>query len=641
MADSDGEYVENQSDDGGGGDDHYMTLERGEDRQPAGQRHGRHLQVPGAHAPRRPGGPTSNGRPHQSQGPGQGQGLGQGQRQTRRKQTRQKQQASWETVKRSWDTVVEAADGQIVGIELLEAAEKRRRVLRDTTPLQRGIIRHMVLVLDMSIAMAARDYLPSCHRVALNCAATFVRAYFEQNPISQLAIIAMRDGVALRVSDMGGNPAEHLEKLHEWDNVEPQGHPSLQNALEMCRGALFHTPSHGTREVLVIFGALLSSDPGDIHDTIGALLTDRIRVSIVGLAAQVAICSEICTRTNGGDDRSYNVALHDVHFRELFLAATTPPATQAAADQSNPASLLMMGFPSRAIADSHVAGGGGLSVCACHNKPVREGYACTRCRTKVCRLPAECPACGLTLILSTHLARSYHHLFPLRNWSVVSWVAAAAAVRQRGATACHACLVPFPDLPPPERLRELQAAADADADADAGDKERSGDAGADTAGGRPTQKQQGTAGAAQIDASTDPAAAALNNQLKGVSESSRYACEVCGHHFCIDCDVFAHEVVHNCPGCQSDTRPPAEKEADARARAAEVAAFAAAAAATAAAAAASANSAAVAASEAGAMANSASSSSSAAAIRPKTKILLKARGSAAAAPAPAEGMVID
>lgn len=39
---------------------------------------------------------------------------------------------------------------------------------------------------------------------------------------------------------------------------------------------------------------------------------------------------------------------------------------------------------------------------------------------------------------------------------------------------------------------------------------------------------------------------------KGVSESSRYACEVCGNHFCIDCDVFAHEVIHNCPGCQSN-----------------------------------------------------------------------------------------
>jgi len=37
----------------------------------------------------------------------------------------------------------------------------------------------------------------------------------------------------------------------------------------------------------------------------------------------------------------------------------------------------------------------------------------------------------------------------------------------------------------------------------------------------------------------------------GVSESGRYECETCGRFLCIDCDVFAHEVVHNCPGCQS------------------------------------------------------------------------------------------
>ncbi|CAK7235250.1 hypothetical protein SCUCBS95973_009206 [Sporothrix curviconia] len=625
MADSDGEYVENVSDGDGNNDDHYMTQERGEDRQqPGGQRHGRHLQQGGPGAgQRRLGGGGGPGPGHGSLGrasqqPRQGQ-------QPRRKQ-KQQQAAAWETVKRSWDTVGKAKDGQVVGIELLEAAEKRRRVLRDTTPLQRGIIRHMVLVLDMSFAMAARDYLPTCHRVALSCAAAFVRAYFEQNPISQLAIVAMRDGVALRVSDMGGNPAEHLERLHEWDNVEPQGHPSLQNALEMCRGALFHTPSHGTREVLVVFGALLSSDPGDIHDTIGALIADRIRVSIVGLAAQVAICSEICTRTNGGDDRSYAVALHDVHFRELFLAATTPPATQAsgaaAASQSNPASLLMMGFPSRAIADTHIAGGGGLSVCACHNKPVREGYACTRCRTKVCRLPAECPACGLTLILSTHLARSYHHLFPLRNWVIVPWVAAAAAVRNRGATACHACLAPFPELPPPEKLRELEAQSGSGPAA----------AGSSVSGAAAPGSRAGGAGAAPIiNAAADPAAAALSNQLKGVSESSRYACEVCGNHFCIDCDVFAHEVVHNCPGCQSDTRSTAEKEADAKARAAEVASFAAAAASAASAASATAAAAASSATDS----TPSSTAPGAIAARPKTKILLKR-----AAPA-GESMVID
>lgn len=37
----------------------------------------------------------------------------------------------------------------------------------------------------------------------------------------------------------------------------------------------------------------------------------------------------------------------------------------------------------------------------------------------------------------------------------------------------------------------------------------------------------------------------------GASESSRYECESCGGHFCVDCDLFCHEVVHNCPGCLS------------------------------------------------------------------------------------------
>ena len=613
MADSDGEYVDKRNTENH--DDHHMTQERGEDRRNpnGGQRHGRHLHPGGPGGNRRPGGPN-NGR-------NGGGGGGQAQQQRRRPQQRREQQAAWETVKRSWDTVGEAEDGQVLGIEFLEAAEKRRRVLRDTTPLQRGIIRHMVLVIDMSFAMAARDYLPTCHRVALATAADFVRAYFEQNPISQLAILAMRDGVALRISDMGGNPAEHLDKLHEWDAVEPQGHPSLQNALEMCRGALFHTPSHGTREVLVIFGALLSSDPGDIHDTIGALLADRIRVSIVGLAAKVAICSEICTRTNSGDDRSYVVALHDVHFRELVLGATTPPATQANNNnnknnkaggvEANQASLLMMGFPSRAIAKD-----GGLSLCACHNKPMHEGYACTRCETKVCRLPSECPACGLTLILSTHLARSYHHLFPLRNWVEVPWTKAAAAVHRRGAMTCQACLVPFPELPPDDKLRELALQAEAAADTTRGPDRSS------------TAKSKAASGGAK-GASSATDTSALIKELKGVSESGRYACEVCGNHFCIDCDVFAHEVIHNCPGCQSDTRSTEEKAAEAKARAADVATVYAA----------SVTRAAQALAAASALGTGVSStpSSDTPTARPKTKILLKTRGG----PSQDDGMVID
>ncbi|KAI1376146.1 TFIIH basal transcription factor complex, subunit SSL1 [Hypoxylon crocopeplum] len=414
-----------------------------------------------------------------------------------KKGARKNTKAAWEDIQRSWDAVVEDEDGTIAGLfEGRIEAERRARLLKDTTPLQRGIIRHLVLVLDMSFAMLEKDMLPSRYGLSMAYASQFVREYFEQNPISQLAVIGMRDGIAVRISDMSGNPADHLEKLQGWVKQDPQGNPSLQNALEMCRGALFHTPSHGTREVVIVYGALMSSDPGDIHETINSLVKDRIRVSIVGLAAQVAICDELCSKTNGGNSSGYSIALHEEHFRDLLLAVTTPPVTRT--QEQGSASLLMMGFPSRIL-----AAGDAVHYCACHNRPTREGYACTRCGARVCRLPAECPGCGLTLILSTHLARSYHHLFPLRNWVEVSWSEA------RRSKACYSCLTPFPDA------------------------------------NDPTHKGKGKAKAKKD---------ALLSSIKGLSESNRYACEVCGNHFCIDCDLFAHEVLHNCPGCQSDTR---------------------------------------------------------------------------------------
>lgn len=159
-----------------------------------------------------------------------------GSKSSKKKRERNESKA-WEQSKRTWETDLPEEDDGMLNLAGYEA-ERRRRLLRDTTPLQRGIIRHLVLVLDMSFAMAEKDLLPTRHRLTLSYAAAFVREYFEQNPISQLAIVGMRDGVAVRISDMGGNPAEHLERLRDLEGQDPQGNPSLQNALEMCRGAL-------------------------------------------------------------------------------------------------------------------------------------------------------------------------------------------------------------------------------------------------------------------------------------------------------------------------------------------------------------------------------------------------------------------
>ncbi|MCJ1343591.1 hypothetical protein MMC31_001787 [Peltigera leucophlebia] len=293
----------------------------------------------------------------------------------------------WE-VTRTWENVVESADGTINSTveEMLEAG-KRKRMLKDTTPLQRGIIRHLIILIDLSIAMAEKDLRPTRYLLTLRYAIEFVTEFFEQNPISQLGIIGMRDGLSIRVSDMSGNPNDHITKLQGLRTQDPKGDASLQNALEMGRGALFHAPSHGTREILIVFGSLLSSDPGDIHSTISALVTSHISCTVIGLAAKIAICSTLVSRTNASlsPEKTYTVCLDESHFRDLFMRATTPPPTQSLSnstgkdEESGEAAvvptLLMMGFPSR-ITDI------APTFCACHSRPTLGGYNCSRCSSK-------------------------------------------------------------------------------------------------------------------------------------------------------------------------------------------------------------------------------------------------------------------
>lgn len=166
---------------------------------------------------------------------------GGGSRPSRDRRKNKRQLAAWEEGKFNWlQGVPEDEEGNIALTQTVEA-DKRRRLLRDTTPLQRGIIRHLVLVLDMSFAMMEKDLLPNRFRLTMSYAVEFVREYFEQNPISQMGIVMMRLGVAKRVSEMTGNPAVLIDRLRAIEkDKEPEGDPSLQNALEMCRGELLY-----------------------------------------------------------------------------------------------------------------------------------------------------------------------------------------------------------------------------------------------------------------------------------------------------------------------------------------------------------------------------------------------------------------
>lgn len=113
---------------------------------------------------------------------------------------------AWEaTYKRSWDAVREDERGSLAGaVRGLLEASKRRRTLHDSVPVQRGIIRHMILIIDLSESMLEKDLRPSRHLLTLQYSREFVSEYFDQNPIGQLSVLVTREGIAERITGMGG-----------------------------------------------------------------------------------------------------------------------------------------------------------------------------------------------------------------------------------------------------------------------------------------------------------------------------------------------------------------------------------------------------------------------------------------------------
>ncbi|KAF4620440.1 hypothetical protein D9613_000740 [Agrocybe pediades] len=351
---------------------------------------------------------------------GKGKGKANDKKKADKGKSKAKEQAyTWEaSFTRSWDTVQEDEAGSLqTSVEDLMARGRRRRLLAPASAIRRTIIRHLVLILDLSSAMMDRDMRPTRFDLMLQYAREFIAEWFDQNPLGQIGVVGMRAGLGERIGEMSGNPQEVLKSIADRHKLEPTGEPSLQNAIEMARGSMSHLPTHSSREILLIFGSLTTCDPGNIHDTLNACVKDKIRISLVAIAAEMKICRELCEQTGG----QFGVAMNEGHFKDLLFELVPPPAQRAmtrsvggGAGGTNPAAdLMMMGFPTR-LPDSSP-----LSLCVCHSEMKSQGFLCPRCKSKVCDVPTDCDICGLMIVSSPHLARSYHHLFPVSPYDAV------------------------------------------------------------------------------------------------------------------------------------------------------------------------------------------------------------------------------
>ena len=531
------------------------------------------------------------------------------------------QQHAWEQTDagQMWSSVQEDADGNLLHTSHLRDAAalvrlRRRRLARSdyarsNRRLVRDMIRYVYVVLDCSHVMYERDpALPggaTRFDVVLNILSTFVQEYYDQNPLSHLGLVVVRNGEAEMVTRLTGSRTAHgaaLVALRRDVTRSVASNPnnaggvfSLQNGLEVAGRSLGHMPRYGSREVLVLMGGLATCDPGDVLvDTLPRLRAANVRVSTVALQAEVHVCRRIADATGG----IMGVCLDRGHLRDLILGQCTPPPAKPGDDnQVRKCDFVQMGFPPHRTDDVpslvHAGSSRGGSSDTHRALLVRTGYVCPRCRAKTSELPADCAVCGLKLVLAPHLARSFHHLFPVPPFAEVAEEVDVAHHDNASVdgnngggdeTAPSSSADVIGSAPP------SSVAADADVTSSTPTFEVVSSANTATAAEpatrtvridakllvssrecdrccfaclkiiavhrpapQPAKKRKTTESV--VTAASSSSATVKNNDNDNLNaladrpEPLRFQCPDCRNVFCADCDAYLHETLHNCPGC--------------------------------------------------------------------------------------------
>lgn len=232
---------------------------------------------------------------------------------------------------------------------------------------------------------------------------------------------------------------------------------------------------------------------------------------MVGVAAEVFVCKRASEETGG----SFGVASSESHFEELVSGHSPPPAISPVDGSSGGSELVQMGFPQR-LPDEKA-----LAVFLGSEAVLQSGgFVCPRCKARVRELPCECHVCRLTLISSPHLARSYHHLFPVPPYEELSTselrsIGKAASVSPAGGLdlriSCYGC------------MRDLTRSV--------------------------VFAMRNQAGGSLVDITSSSSALEQAISLSGGAPMV-LRCPSCREIFCFDCDVYSHDSLHNCAGCE-------------------------------------------------------------------------------------------
>ncbi|KAH0474078.1 MAG: uncharacterized protein KVP18_002048 [Porospora cf. gigantea A] len=299
----------------------------------------------------------------------------------------------------------------------------------DSSP-RRGVVRHLVVVLDATEAAGDTDFKPTRMGCFIGLFEHFIAQFLDVNPVSLVAVVVVKDREAVLLSPLSACGQDKVKPLRAFrDKEKPVGHFSLQNALDRAVGILETVPAYGTREVLFLLSAIKTVDVGLIAETAQKAVDRNVRVSAVSTSPEVYAFKQVCDLTGG----SHAVCESVRELTSAMSAHLTPPLWTDGLETR----LIAAGFPKL----QHMTT---VALCMCHDEPLLATYACPRCRALSCQLPTECAGCKLHLVSLKDLSRTGHlYDAPVIFDGTKSKAECAGCGQESAVSLCRGCRRPY------------------------------------------------------------------------------------------------------------------------------------------------------------------------------------------------------
>jgi transcription initiation factor TFIIH subunit 2 len=194
-----------------------------------------------------------------------------------------------------------------------------------------------------------------------------------------------------------------------------------------------------------------------------------------------------------------------------------------------------MGFPKRTFDGSASYGFDGNAI-----QLFSTAYICPRCYNRTSEIPTQCCVCKVQLNSSSHIARSHHHLFPVPNFDELS----VTLSKDKKSLRAYKML-----LSEPEKelgIRKSYTVSSTAHDTSVKEEVVQNDTKIEAGVGVEVEVEK--------DQNDDVDFVGVLSSCKGCLEmftkiSLVMQCPLCENIFCIECDLFIHNSLHNCPGC--------------------------------------------------------------------------------------------